>query len=169
MEAIVVCPQCPSGQQWVDTPWGKGNYSIADVPVSNELDAVLGIMTNTIADLSVDTDRLYLMGLSMGGFGVWDLLMRNPTVFAGAVAMCGGADPSQASSLTTVPIWAVHGKNDNENNVVPYTGTEEMCNAIIEAGGEVCIKEIKEGFGHNVWGYVGASAEIATWLFEQSK
>lgn len=166
MEAIIVCPQCPSGQQWVDTPWANGNYSTASVPVSNELDAVLGIMTNTIADLSVDTDRLYLMGLSMGGFGVWDLLMRNPTVFAGAVALCGGADPSQASSLTTVPIWAVHGTNDN---VVPYAGTQAMCQAIKDAGGELCVFDSKQGYSHNVWGYVGGSTEIAAWLFSQSK
>ena len=166
MEAIVICPQCPSGQQWVDTPWANGNYSTSDVALSNELSCVLDIIWGSQADLSIDTDRLYLMGLSMGGFGVWDLIMRFPNMFAGAVALCGGADVSQASSLTTMPIWAVHGTSDN---VVPYAGTQAMCQAIIDAGGELCIFDSKQGYSHNVWGYVGSSVDIAKWLFEQEK
>lgn len=169
MDAIVICPQCPSNQQWVDTPWGVGNYSIDNVPVSNELTCVVEIITSAQCDLNVDTNRLYLMGLSMGGFGVWDLLMRNTSMFAGAVALCGGADVSQAPFLTSIPIWAVHGKNDRENSVVPYTGTEAMCQAIADAGGTLCIADLKEGYGHNVWDYAGNSTEIAKWLFEQSK
>lgn len=166
LDAIIICPQCPSGQQWVDTPWEEGNYSTASVEISNELSTVLEIILSTQADLSVDTDRLYVMGLSMGGFGTWDLIMRNPNMFAAAVPLCGGADVSQASALTTVPIWAVHGTDDTD---VPYAGTAAMCAAIKEAGGEICIFDSKEGFRHNVWGYVGASVEISSWLFEQSK
>jgi predicted peptidase len=90
--------------------------------------------------------------------------MRNPTVFAGAVALCGGADPSQASSLTTVPIWAVHGTNDPS---VPYAGTQAMCSAIQNAGGENCYFDSRQGANHFVWDYVGQSTEIADWLFSQ--
>lgn len=165
-DAIVFCPQCPGGQQWVDTPWKDGNYSIDKVPESDDLMAVMDIINNIIAtSLSTDTDRYYVMGLSMGGFGAWDLIMRHTDTFAGAVCLCGGADPSQAEALLNMPIWAIHSSNDGD---VPYAGTQEMCQAIIDAGGELC-KFDTTSTAHNVWADAGKSTDISKWLFEQKK
>ena len=89
IDAIVICPQCPSGQQWVDTPWANGNYSVDSVPESNELQTAYELVEWTKYNLSTDHNRYYMMGLSMGGFGTWDMIMRHRDSFTAAVALCG--------------------------------------------------------------------------------
>lgn len=164
-ESIIVCPQCPNGQQWVDTPWEKGAYSIDAVPESNELKAVMEIIDMVENDFPTDTNRYYVTGLSMGGFGTWDLIMRHTDRFAAAVPICGGADPSQAEKLLYKPIYTLHGTADFS---VPISGTKEMVDAIKNLGGELIIYEEMYNYGHNVWGYASQKAEIWTWLFSQS-
>ena len=163
-DSIIICPQCPSSNQWVDTPWENGNYSIDTVQESNELANVYEFILNVRNTMAVDSNRFYVMGLSMGGFGTWDLIMRHTDDFAAAVCLCGGADVSQANNLLKMPIWAVHGTNDSS---VPYAGTQAMCNEIINLGGKECTFESMQNYGHNVWSYAGGSKEIATWLFSQ--
>ena len=163
IDAIVVCPQCPSGQQWVDTPWANGNYSVDAIPESNELATAYELVEWTKYNLSTDHNRYYMMGLSMGGFGTWDMIMRHRDSFTAAVALCGGADVSYAEYLKDFPIWAVHSSNDYS---VPYAGTQAMCQALENAGSTVYTFETKSS-GHNVWGYAGGSTEIADWLFSQ--
>ena len=160
VDAIIICPQCPGGQQWVDTPWANGNYSIDAVKESNELSAVMDILEGVGSTYSTDTDRYYVMGISMGGFGAWDMVMRHTDVFSKAVCLCGGGDVSQASKLVNTPIWVVHSSNDG---IVPYEGSEAMSQAIKDAGGELCVFETKNS-GHNVWSYAGSSTDIANWL-----
>ena len=167
VDAIIIAPQCTSyPEQWVDWNWEKGNYSIDDIPESNELGNVYNYINSFKTRCSVDSDRLYVMGLSMGGFGTWDLIMRHTDDFAGAVCICGGGDPTQAENLVDMPIWAVHGTNDSN---VPYSGTQAMCQAIKDAGGENCYFDSREGANHFVWDYVGKSTEIAEWLFSQKQ
>ncbi|MBE6663718.1 MAG: hypothetical protein E7602_04350 [Ruminococcaceae bacterium] len=160
VDAIIICPQCPGGQQWVDTPWANGNYSIDAVKESNELSAVMDILEGVGSTYSTDTDRYYVMGISMGGFGAWDMVMRHTDVFSKAVCLCGGGDVSQAGKLVNTPIWVVHSSNDT---IVPYEGSEAMSQAIKDAGGELCVFETKNS-GHNVWSYAGSSTDIANWL-----
>ena len=164
--AFVVCPQCPEApNQWVDTPWADGNYSLNEVPQSNELAAVEELLLQLMEDLPVDNARVYVMGLSMGGFGTWDLLMRNPTLYTAAVPLCGGADPAYAEVLVNTPIYTVHSTDDG---AVPCAGTREMVAAIKAAGGEKIIYEELEGYGHNVWDYASQKPEIIRWLFDQT-
>lgn len=170
MDAIIIAPQCPwnsadgTEARWVDWNWEKGNYSVESIPESNELNNVYEYINNFKNSYAVDQDRLYVMGLSMGGFGAWDLIMRHTSDFAGAVCICGGADPTQAENLVDFPIWAVHGTNDPS---VPYAGTQAMCQAIKDAGGESCYFDSRQGANHFVWDYVGQSTEISSWLFSQ--
>ena len=166
LNSIVIVPQCPAGQQWVDTPWENGSYSIAEVEESNELKAVYELLEETQSTLVTDTDRYYIMGLSMGGFGTWDMLMRHGDMFAGAVVMCGCADLSQAKNIANIPIHAVHGTADTVT--VPYDDALAMAQAIETSGLNNFTFESLEGYGHNVWDYVGNSTTISTWLFEQS-
>ena len=164
-DAIIVCPQCPGGNQWVDTPWANGSYSTEKVNVSNELRAVINLLDELSDEYSTDIDRYYVMGLSMGGFGTWDLLMRYPDVFAAGIPICGGADPSMAAELVDMPIWTFHGSADD---VVPVSGTREMVAALQEAGSTAVIYEEIEGAGHGIWGTVASRRDVINWLFEQN-
>lgn len=166
-DAIVICPQCPSGQQWVDTPWGQGSYSIDTVKQSNELTAVLEILDEIEDTYSTDTSRYYVTGLSMGGFGTWDLIMRHPERFAAAMPICGGADPSKADLLVNMTIITAHGSADG---TVPYKGTNDMVNAIKAACAEAGVSEKIKFFpvgngGHTIWSNIGKNGTYAKWLF----
>lgn len=170
--AIVICPQCPQyPNQWVDTPWVDGSYSIESVPESNELKAVVELLESVKAKYSTDEDRYYAMGISMGGFGTWDLIMRHPDLFAAAVPVCGGADPSQANNLKYMPIYTAHASNDN---IVPFSGTMEMVEALKNAGSKSVIfkqhaDNTLESGGHLIWGEIGNRPDMLKWLFDQKK
>lgn len=163
-QAIVIFPQCPNDRQWVDTPWEKGSYSVDEVEESRQMEMVLDILYDIIDEYSVDEDRVYVSGLSMGGFGTWDLLMRHSDIFAAAIPFCGGADPSRAELLADIPIWTFHGDADGD---VPVAGTREIYNAIIAAGGEKIEYTEYEGYGHNVWSTGAAEPGIIEWLLSQ--
>ena len=104
-QSIVIVPQCPTDTQWVDTPWSEGSYSTDDVAETQNLKNVLSVLDNVCSEYSVNRDRIYLMGISMGGFGTWDLLMRHGEIFAAAIPICGGADPAMADVLKDIPIF----------------------------------------------------------------
>lgn len=163
-DAIIVAPQCPEGNQWVDTPWANGSYDTTKVKMSNELKAVMEILDSIEDEFSTDYDRCYVMGLSMGGFGTWDLLMRYPDYFAAGVPICGGADPNMADALVDVPIWTFHGAVDS---VVPVTGTREMAAALEIAGSTVFTYEEMAGQDHGIWGGVASRKDVIEWLFAQ--
>ena len=165
MDAIILVPQCPNGQQWVDTPWASGNYSTERVKESAELAGVLNIVDNLTLDYMIDEDRIYAMGLSMGGFGTWDLLMRHSDIFAAGVPICGGGDPTMAEQLVNVPIYTFHGSNDT---TVPVAGTREMAQALENAGSTVFTYEELAGMSHGIWETVAEKADVIKWLFEQS-
>ena len=164
-DAIVLAPQCPAGQQWVDTPWANGNYSTAKVKESNELAGVMEIIDELWYEYTIDDNRIYAMGLSMGGFGTWDLLSRHSDVFAAGIPICGGGDPEMAEILVDVPIYTFHGSADTS---VPVAGTREMAEALENAGSVVYTYEEFEGQGHGIWNDVASRADVINWLFEQS-
>ena len=147
-DCIIVAPQCPVGQQWVDTPWANGAYSIDAVPESNELTAVMELLQSLEEEFSVDSDRIYAAGISMGGFGTWDLMMRHNDYFAAAIPVCGGGDPSQGELLKDTPLFVFHGDADT---AVPISGSTQTVDAIKQAGGTQVEYVIYEGQGHGIW------------------
>ena len=166
-QAIIIAPQCPAGQQWVDTPWANGDYSIDDVRESDAARLALEIFEAVTEEFSTDDKRYYISGVSMGGFGTWDILLRHGEKFAAAVPMCGGGDSSNAELVKDIPIWTVHDPNDP---TVPYSGTKVMVDAIKAAGGTKIKFDSPTGYGHGVWNYVGRDKpEMYKWLFEQTK
>lgn len=173
-QSISIFPQCPKEtdttdddlNQWVDTPWSKGNYSNDEVPESNDIKAVLSIVENLKEEYSINNNRIYVMGLSMGGFGTWNLLMNHTELFAGAVPICGGADITYADKLKNMPIYTIHGTGDT---TVPYRGTREMVKALRNAGSRSVIYDELKNFGHNVWDYASTKEGIMDWLFSQNK
>ena len=113
----------------------------------------------------VDSKRIYVMGLSMGGYGTWDAIQRRPNFFAAAVPICGGGDTSLAPRLTKLPIWAWHGDQDK---VIKPSRSKDMIDAIKKIGGTPKYSEIK-GRGHNSWVDCWSSDELWNWLYSKSK
>ena len=165
-QAIVIFPQCPADTQWVNTPWANGNYNLSRVPISKPLQATVELLDSLIEEYSINPNRQYVMGLSMGGFGTWDLLMRYPDRFAAAIPYCGGADTSKAASLVNVPIHTFH---DTTDGVVPCAGTQAMVEAIKAAGGTLIEYTETSKYGHDVWSPGSRDLSLFKWLFEQRK
>jgi predicted peptidase len=163
--SFVVVPQCPATGQWVDTPWTNGSYALGRVPISRPLGAVVALLAALRREFHVDPHRIFVTGLSMGGFGAWDLLMRYPDTFAAAMVVCGGGDPTQAARIKRVPVWAFHGSADD---VVPVTGARAMIKALRAVGGRVRYTEYK-GLGHNVWDKAYGNEPALLWLLAQRR
>ena len=165
-DAIIIFPQCPENEQWVDATWSFGSYSMEMTQESNELKAVMELIGQLQEKYSVDTQRIYACGFSMGGFGTWDLLLRHSDVFCAGVAMCGAGDPSKAQTLVDIPIWAIHGAMDP---TVPVTGSRDMAAALEKAGAKDFHYTELPDAEHDVWNYTFSNAEIFSWLFSQKK
>lgn len=162
---FVLVPQCPDEKQWVNTPWGKGSYSLDQVKTSDEMTLALEILDQTVKDYSIDPHRIYVSGQSMGGFASWDALMRRPNLFAAAIINCGSGDPTKAATLKDVPIWNFHGDSDK---VVPTRGSREMVDALKKVGGNIRYTE-QPGLGHVSWGNAWETSGLVDWLFQQKR
>lgn len=143
---IVVSPQCPGGRWWE----------------SFELAALLDEIE---ANYKVDKDRIYVTGLSMGGYGTWALTAYQPKRFAAIAPICGGGEPFMTRLYSHVPTWVFHG---DEDNVVPLARSESMVEALKSAGGNVKFT-VYEGVGHDSWTETYANDEFYKWLLEQKK
>jgi predicted peptidase len=127
----VLVPQCPLNEQWVDANWSNGTYRVEETPISDDLLTVMDLLDSLIQALPVDTNRLYVTGLSMGGFGTWDLISRYPHKFAAAIPMSGGGDTTQVSKFRHLPVWDFHGEKDG---TVPVAGSRDMIAAMEKDG-----------------------------------
>ena len=165
LPTVVVYPQCPPDMQWVDTPWSNGRYDIAQTPVSKPMAAVLALLAEIQTEMAIDPKRILVTGLSMGGYGAWDIVLRHPTLFAGAVPLCGGGDPSQAHLLAGLPIWAFHGGDDP---AVPVRGSRLMIEALRRAGATPRYTEVA-GWGHDIWVKAYRDREVVRWLLAQKR
>jgi predicted peptidase len=116
---------------------------------------------------NVDTSRVYVTGVSMGGMGTWDILEREPGMFAAAVPMSGGGDPKSAAKIKDVAVWAFHGADDD---LVPVSATRDMIAALKNAGANPRYTELA-GQGHVIWDpiYDDASNTLYPWLFSQER
>jgi predicted peptidase len=162
--AVVLFPQCPENSKWVDVDWGSESHVMPENP-SKEMKLVILLMTKVITAYKIDTARIYVIGLSMGGYGVWDIISRIPYKFAAAVPICGGGDENQANKLTNIPIWAFHGKKDK---LVKVTRSRNMIKAIKQAGGDPKYSEF-ENAGHGVWVNAFDEPNLLNWIFLQKK
>ena len=152
---FLIAPQCPKGKGWAS--FGK-----EPSPQEKQLLALIGELRK---EFSIDGKRIYLTGLSMGGFGTWDLLARQPDLFAAGVPICGGGDPAKAETLAKIPIWAFHGDKDG---AVPVERTRKMVAAIKKAGGTPKYTEYP-GVGHDSWTASYKNPAVIDWLFAQKK
>jgi predicted peptidase len=163
--AYVLAPQCPADRIWGTMHWGSGKTGFDDKP-SDEMTATLAVMAQLIKDEAVDPDRVYITGLSMGGFGTWEFATRRPELFAAAAPVCGGGDKNNVKPLVGLPLWAWHGDADGAVNV---ERSREMIAAIKAAGGSPKYTELPK-VGHDSWNqaYNGPD-NMLPWLFSQSR
>ena len=132
-QCFIASPQCPTTRKWVEVAaWTNVFYKTDSIAQSVPLTIALSMLDSLIKEFPIDTNRLYVTGLSMGGFGTWDLITRHPTKFAAAIPMSGGCDTSKASLIKNIPIWAFHGAQDP---TVPPAGTRTMATLLKNKGG----------------------------------
>ena len=161
---FVVAPQCPAEQKWADIDWSSDTPTQPE-KLSPSMALVLSAIELLQKEFSIDPDRLYVTGLSMGGYGTWDLITRFPEKWAAAAPVCGGGDKRKAALAKSVPIWAFHGVEDN---AVKLVRTVEMIDAIKAAGGNPLFSEYPY-LGHDSWTTAYGEPEFLPWLFTQRR
>ena len=162
--ALVVAPQCPSGQRWVEVDWGLPAHQVPAQP-SQPLQHVMELLDELRNLYPVDSDRVYLMGLSMGAYGCWDLAGRQPERFTAGVFICGGADESTAPRLSGLRSWLFHGAQDTS---VKVERSRNMVEALRRAGADPRYTEYPE-VGHDAWQRAFADPELLPWLLSQRR
>ena len=153
---FIVAPQCPPGELWAG-PWSK--------PASRQQKLIVKMLKHLRSRYKIDSKRQYVVGVSMGGFGTWDIIGRYPKTFAAAMPMCGGGYLPRAARLKNVAVWAFHGKADQ---AVPPSRSRKMVEAAKKAGAKVKYTEYK-GVGHDVWATAFKEPEFLFWLFGQKR
>jgi len=162
--SFVLAPQASEGSQW---GFYLGNSAPADL--------VIGAIQQLEREFSIDPDRIYLTGSSMGAMGTFYLMGRYPGLFAAGVPIAGGGDPAIARQITRIPLWAFHGDHDNfvpisgpvRDGLAVY-GTRDMVEAMRAAGGTPRYTEMK-AYGHWISCWVFRGGELLQWLFGQHR
>jgi dipeptidyl-peptidase-4 len=163
--SYVIAGQVPKEALWVDVDWRSKAHKMPQISPSMEL--MFEVLDAFVADpkKQIDRDRIYVMGLSMGGYGTWDAIQRRPDLFAAAVPICGGADNTLASRIAHVPIWAWHGDRDS---AIPVDRSRSIVEAVKRSGGNPRYSEIK-GRGHDSWVDAFNHAPLWQWIYSQKK
>jgi predicted peptidase len=162
--AFVVAPQCPNDQKWADVDWGADKHTMAKEP-SKSMKLSLELLAALQKEFSIDKDRLYVTGLSMGGYGTWDVIQRHPDMFAAAAPICGGGDTEGAKAMAKIPIWVFHGDKDT---AVKVQRSRDMVAALKAAGSDVKYTEYPN-VGHDSWTATYKDPKFYEWLFAQKK
>lgn len=142
---IVVSPQCPENIFW-------------------NVDILIALLNEIVTKYRVDTNRIYVTGLSMGGHGTWELAMRQPDRFAAIAPVCGWADISKACSIAHIPIWVFHGAKDV---VVPIAASEQMVEKLKACGSDVNFTIYPEA-NHDSWTETYNNDELYKWFLKHS-
>lgn len=155
--AIIIAPQCPSYGWWnIDEEGYETGW----------LGAAMHLLDKIRSEYSCDSDRIYVSGLSMGGYATWQVLERYGDLFAAGTPICGWGNTYAGAQLAKIPIWIYHGDSDQ---TVSYNASVEMYNAIKNAGGNMVHFTTLYGIDHNAWDYALADRKLFCWMFAQSK
>ncbi len=144
----LAAPQCPAQSSWIF-----------------ELDSLRLLLADLVRRYPVDTSRIILTGLSMGGFGTWHLAVENPRAFAGIAPVCGGAVSATALNqrlgvIAHVPVWAFHGARDD---VVPLALQQNLVDALRSAGGKMEFT-IYPDADHDAWTRTYENPKLYDWM-----
>jgi len=142
---VIVSPQCPAEGWWSD---------------DDQIERLDALLEQVVSRYEIDPGRLYVTGLSMGGYGTWALAARYPRRFAAIAPICGGGDPTEAERLARLPAWVFHGAEDP---VVPLETSQEMVDALREAGGTVTFTVYPEA-RHDSWTETYSNPALYEWF-----
>ncbi|MFM7108024.1 MAG: dienelactone hydrolase family protein [Planctomycetaceae bacterium] len=162
---LLVAPQCRVDHTWVEVAWDDPRSTPQAAAPTTDLAAAIAALDAVIAAEPADPDRVLLTGLSMGGYGTWDLAARMPERFAAIAPICGGGDEATAPRFAKLPTWAFHGADDR---VVPPGRSRSMIEALRAAGGTPRYSEL-EGVGHDSWTPAYRDPAVLDWLFAQRR
>ena len=150
---ILAAPQCPPDTWWVD-----------------QMEALDQLLDDVCSSYRVDQTRIYLTGLSMGGYGTWHYAVRHPERFAAVVPICGGGTwwngyPEMVRTIKNVPVWAFHGADDD---IVPLSASQELVDALEEVNGNVRFT-VYPGVTHDSWTQTYQNPDLYVWLFRHAR
>jgi len=183
MQAMYPCyilvPQCSDkteNEEWAkwvgnspETPFkglGKnGSYSMNSIP-SESGEAALELIEKTIENNQINPNKIYLVGVSMGGFGTWEFVARKPKLFAAAIPMAGYSDPSQIENIKHIPFWIFHGNIDKWN---PVEGSRNMHKLLVEKNADVMYTEYENTQHGETFQKAFKEEKLIPWMFSKSK
>ncbi len=166
-ESIIVAPQVANDHRWADIDWEYGVFNRKLVKETRELKAAMAILSEVMELCNIDRDRVYVTGISMGGYGTFDAIARHGSVFAAAAPVCGGCDPeNDAKANMRIPLWMFHGSADT---TVPPVGSRLMYAKIRSMGGDKVRYTEYSGMAHGIWDNAYSDREMVKWLFSQSR
>jgi predicted peptidase len=160
----VLAPQCPREQKWVDQDWTIDQVEQPE-KISPSLELTLQLIDRMRETAGVDSSRIYVTGLSMGGYGTWDAIARRPDLFAAAMPICGAGDPATAPRIKHLPIACFHGAKDD---IVTPDKSRRMIAALREVGGQPVYVEYADA-GHDSWTATYGEPDNLQWLFDQKR
>lgn len=161
---FVLAPQCPKGLRWVEHNWSAKAHT-QDAEPGKALAAAKDLLDGILEEyMQIDRNRIYVVGLSMGGFGTWEFVARWPDYVAAAVPICGGGDPAQAAQYLDIPLHIFHGAKDR---LVWPIRSQEMYKALRKAGLQELEYTEYPTVGHDAWKPSLSSPELKHWLFSQ--
>ena len=143
---IVASPQCPANKWWEPTE-------------------VIALLDEVSQKYAVDPDRVYLTGLSMGGFGTWDTAVRYPQRFAAIAPICGGGDPRRVGQIRNIPVWVFHGDKDP---TVPVQRSIEMVDTLRKIGNDAKFTRYPEA-GHDSWTQTYNKPDLYEWFLQHKR
>lgn len=150
---VAVSPQCPANSTWI-----------------MQKDALLLLLDVITKKYAIDQSRVYLTGLSMGGYGAWYLGSEHPERFAAVAPVCGGFEamlgyPERVCGLRYTAVWAFHGAQDK---IVPPSETTALVRALRRFGGNVKLTMYRDA-GHDSWSRTYANPKLYQWLLKQRR
>jgi len=168
--SYVIFPQCSKNNRWSyhkEDPWTskKEYFEQGDKKISYYGNLVILLIEDLVKKKNIDRNRIYISGLSMGGYGTFDLVSHHPELFAAAAPICGGADMKLLINAKDVPFWIFHGDNDK---LVPVEYSRDAYKELKKFSDQNKYTEYK-GVNHNAWDYVFKESNYLDWFFNQRK
>ncbi|MBW8331843.1 MAG: hypothetical protein K0M40_07475 [Prolixibacteraceae bacterium] len=160
---FVYTPKTPTDWgDWSGWSWDGSGFSSLSIPTQT----AVHVLDSLISKYPIDTNRLYVYGISMGGEGVFDLLHKMPHKFAAGISICGGGFAHWANNISSTPLWMFHGSADEIN---PPDLTERVYNKLMEIGATKMRYTNYPGYGHAIWDKAQSEPSFYEWMFNFNK
>ncbi|MBO4631897.1 MAG: hypothetical protein J5858_08250 [Lentisphaeria bacterium] len=162
LKTVLLFPQCRKDCQWVDVPWNSLSHDLPETP-SRHMLLAMELLRSAVAEFQPDRRKIYAGGISMGGYGAWDIVCRMPETFSAILAICGGADLKKAPGLRHLRVCDFHGAQDV---TVPTSRSRDMMKALRESGcRQILYRELPDA-AHTTWDAAFADETALNFIFK---